>query len=101
MYKQNAAVIICLLDPKLPSHSFRGKPIPPSLQILITLMYLACVTFHRETGDLCGISEATGCIIVHKVCNAICELKDNYIKFKNKMKFYEYGKFPGVIGCID
>ncbi|XP_051504374.1 putative nuclease HARBI1 [Myxocyprinus asiaticus] len=86
----------------------QGRPIPPSLQVLINLRYLACGTFHRETGDLCRISEPTVCKIVHKVCNALCELKDNYIKSPDaaaqaiyKVEFYEYGKFPGVIGCID
>uniref|UniRef100_A0A673I6E9 DDE Tnp4 domain-containing protein n=1 Tax=Sinocyclocheilus rhinocerous TaxID=307959 RepID=A0A673I6E9_9TELE len=100
--------IICLLEPKHSSHSFRGRPIPHSLQVLITLRYLACGTFHQESGDLCGVSEPTVCEIVHKVCNAICELKDNYIKFPDaaaqviyKVESYDYGKFPGVIGCID
>ncbi|XP_060743800.1 putative nuclease HARBI1 [Tachysurus vachellii] len=46
------------------------------------------------------------CKIVHKVRNAICKLKDDYIKFPDaqaiyKVQFYEYGNFPGVIGCID
>ncbi|KAI2661088.1 hypothetical protein H4Q32_030119 [Labeo rohita] len=65
-------------------------------------------TFHRETGDLCGVGESTVCKIVHKVCSAICELKKHFIKFPNaaeqatyKVDFYEYGNFPGVIGCID
>ncbi|XP_060740456.1 putative nuclease HARBI1 [Tachysurus vachellii] len=108
MYKQNVADIIILLEPRLSSHSLRGRPIPPSLQILITLRFLACGTFHRETGDLCGVSEPTVCKIVHQVCNAICKLKDDYIKFPDaatqaiyKVQFYEYGNFPGVIGCID
>uniref|UniRef100_A0A671KMS7 DDE Tnp4 domain-containing protein n=1 Tax=Sinocyclocheilus anshuiensis TaxID=1608454 RepID=A0A671KMS7_9TELE len=100
--------IICLLEPKHSSHSFRGRPIPHSLQVLITLRFLACGTFHQESVDLCGVSEPTVCEIVHKVCNAIYELKDNYIKFPAaaaqviyKVEFYDYGKFPGVIGCID
>ncbi|XP_066568661.1 serine/threonine-protein kinase pim-1-like [Amia ocellicauda] len=32
MYKENAADIICLLEPRLSSDSLRGRPIPPSLQ---------------------------------------------------------------------
>uniref|UniRef100_A0A4W5JKK2 DDE Tnp4 domain-containing protein n=1 Tax=Hucho hucho TaxID=62062 RepID=A0A4W5JKK2_9TELE len=108
MYKATAADIISLLETRLSSDSFRGMPIPPSLQVLITLRFLACGTFHRETGDLCGVSEPTVCKIVHKVCKAICELKDDYIKFPDaagqanyKVEFFEYGNFPGVIGCID
>lgn len=37
----------------------------------------------------------------------MCELKDNYIMFPNaaaqaicKVEFHEYGKFPGVTGCM-
>lgn len=33
----------------------------PSLQILITLRFLVCGISHRETGDLCGLSESTLC----------------------------------------
>lgn len=59
--------------------------------------------------NLCGVSELTVCKLVHKVCNAICEPRKEYIKFPNddvdqntyKVQFYDYGNFPGVIGCID
>ena len=101
MYKENSWA-------KALSKSLRIKPIPPSLQVLIPLRFLGSGTFHHETGDLCGANELTVCIIVHKVCNAICELKDNYTKFPDaadwanyKVEFYEYGNFPVVIGCID
>uniref|UniRef100_A0A3Q0S8H5 DDE Tnp4 domain-containing protein n=1 Tax=Amphilophus citrinellus TaxID=61819 RepID=A0A3Q0S8H5_AMPCI len=97
MCKNSAAKIICLLQTKIPCDSVRVTPIPPSLQIFITLRFLACGTFHRETADL-----------LHKVCKAICELRKDYIKFPAavdqttyKLQFYEYGNFPGVIGCID
>ncbi|XP_039618237.1 putative nuclease HARBI1 [Polypterus senegalus] len=57
---------------------------------------------------MCGVGESTVCKIVHKVCSAICELKKDFIKFPNaaeqatcKVDFYEYGNFPGVIGCTD
>jgi len=96
MYKENAVEIIVLLQPKL--SGVRGTPIPPSLQILITLRFLACGTFHRETGDLCGVSESTVCNVLHNVCTAICELKEDCINAAAqaiyKVKFYEYGNFP-------
>ena len=56
----------------------------------------------------CYTSESTVRKIVHKFSSAICELKDDYIKFPNatdqatyKVDSYEYWNFPGVIGCID
>ena len=80
----------------------------PSLHVLITLNFLAYGTFHCETEHLCGVCEPTLCRIVHKVCNGIHELKDNYSKFPDatsqanyKIELYEYGNYPGVIGCID
>jgi len=92
----------------LSSMSPGGRPVPSSLQVLVTLRFLASGTFHRETGDLCGVSEATVCRIVHNVCRAICELRNLYIKFPDateqanyKKRFYEYGNCPGVIDCID
>lgn len=108
MHKVNAVEIISLLEPRLSSVTQRGQPIPVCLQVLITLRFLACGTFHRETGDLCGVSEPTVCKVIHRVCRAICELKAHYINFPDartqanyKVLFYEYGNFPGVIGCID
>ena len=108
MHKEDVLEITTLLEPRLFTMSQRGRPVPSSLQVLITLRFLASGTFHRETGDLCGVSEATVCRVVHNVYSAICELRHLYIKFPDaaeqanyKVRFYEYGNFPGVIGCID
>uniref|UniRef100_A0A3Q3AGL2 DDE Tnp4 domain-containing protein n=1 Tax=Kryptolebias marmoratus TaxID=37003 RepID=A0A3Q3AGL2_KRYMA len=85
--------------------ALRGKSL---LQVLITLRFLASGILHCETGDLCGASKATECIIVHRVCSAICDLRSLYIKFPDasepanyKVWFYKYGHFPRVIGCMD
>uniref|UniRef100_A0A3Q0RMK7 DDE Tnp4 domain-containing protein n=1 Tax=Amphilophus citrinellus TaxID=61819 RepID=A0A3Q0RMK7_AMPCI len=90
------------------TRNFLGTSIPPSLQVLITLRFLACGTSHRETADLCGVSESAVCKIVHKVYKAICKLRKDYIKFPAavdqttyKLQFYEYGNFSGVIGYAE
>jgi hypothetical protein len=86
-----------MLEPQLSCLSQRGRPLPNSLQVLITLRFLASGIFHRETGDLCGASEATVCRIVKSL-----QFPDAAAGQANyKVKFYEYGHFPGVIGCID
>ncbi|KAI2646652.1 hypothetical protein H4Q32_031226 [Labeo rohita] len=82
MHKVNAVEIIPLLEPRLSSVTQRGQPIPVCLQVLITLRFLACGTFHRETGIY--------------VVSVNQQTQANY-----KVLFYEYGNFPGVIGCID
>ncbi|KAG9282036.1 putative nuclease HARBI1 [Astyanax mexicanus] len=108
MYKKDAMEIISQLNLKLLSVTQRGRPLPVCLQVLMTLRFLACGTFHRETGDLFGVSEPTVCKVIHRVCRAICELRGQYINFPDatiqvnyKVSFCEYGHFPGVIGCID
>lgn len=89
-----------MLEPRLSSMSRRGRPVPSSLHVLITLGFFASGTFHRETGDLCGISEATVRRMVHNVCSAICELRNLYIEFpdaaeqaNHKMQFTNMGTF--------
>ena len=70
-----------MLESTLSTLPQRGRPTPISLQVLITLRFLASGIFHHETGDLFGASEATVCRIVHKVCRAICESQSVYINF--------------------
>ena len=71
MYKEDELEITTLLEPRLSSMSQKRRPVPCSLQVLITLRFLASGTFRHETGDLCGVSEATVCGVVHNVCSAI------------------------------
>lgn len=59
-------------------------------------------SFHREAGGLCGLGEPT---VLFTVCRTICGLRRQYINFPDaetwvNYKFYEFGNFPGVIGCI-
>ena len=81
MHKVNVVDLISLLEPRLSSVTQRGRPVAVCLQVLITLRFLACGTFHRETGDLCGVSEPTVCKVIHRVCMTICELRRHYINF--------------------
>ncbi len=83
MYKENALEIISTVCLRLdfPLSLKERRPTPTSLQVVITLRFLASGIFHCETGDLCGASEATICRIFHKVCRAICQLQSVYIKF--------------------
>lgn len=99
MHKVNAGGIISLLEPSLSSVNQRGLPVPISLQVLITLCFSACGTFHRETGDLCGVSEPTACKVFHRVFKAICVLRKQYINFPDdaqlnyKVEFYDYNEW--------
>uniref|UniRef100_A0A8C7KNI3 DDE Tnp4 domain-containing protein n=1 Tax=Oncorhynchus kisutch TaxID=8019 RepID=A0A8C7KNI3_ONCKI len=81
-YKGNALEIISLLEPRLSSLSQRGRPLPNSLQVLVTLRFLAFGIFHRETGDLCGASEATVCRIVQGLQGVIACIDGCHVPIK-------------------
>lgn len=81
----------------------RGNPIPSIYQLLITLRYYADGTFHRETGDLLNISEASTCRIVHRVSRLIGQLRPLLLRFPSneearaiKSDFYLISNFPGM-----
>lgn len=66
------------------------------------LNFMSFGTFHREAGGLCGLGEPT---VSFTVCRTICGLRRQNINFPDaetwvNYKFYEFGNFPGVIGCI-
>lgn len=77
-------------------------------QVLTCLRFLAKGDYLSEIADIHGISKSSGCLIVHRVIDAICTKLKN-IKFptatedlkKIKMEFYKVAHFPNVIGAID
>ena len=74
-------------------------------QVLTCLRFLAKGDYLSEIADIHGISKSSGCLIVHRVIDAICTTLKN-IKFptatedlkKIKMEFYKVAHFPNVIG---
>ena len=78
------------------------------LKVLTCLRFLAKGDYLSETTDIHGISKASGCLIVHRVVNALCERLNN-IKFPTgrhelmniKAGFFKIAKFPNVVGIID
>ena len=94
----------------------RGNPVPPKVQLLVTLRYLATGTFQQVDGDLLGLPQTTVSDILARTTAAIARLRPKYIKFPSlsesiqvKSGFYKlvkkrnpaYKAFPNVIGCID
>ena len=72
------------------------------------LRFLAKGDYLSATTDIHGISKASGCLIVHRVVNALCERLHN-IQFptgrhewmNTKAGFIKIAKFPNVAGIID
>nr|XP_022292023.1 putative nuclease HARBI1 [Crassostrea virginica] len=93
-----------LIQPK----TWRSHSIPAHIQVLTCLRFLAKGDYLSEIADIHEISKSSGCLIVHRVIDAICTTLKN-IKFptatedlkKIKMEFYKVAHFPNVIGAID
>ncbi|KAL4103612.1 hypothetical protein QTP88_018973 [Uroleucon formosanum] len=87
----------------------RGKPISPSLQLLISLRYLTRGQVQDDNGDLHGVSQQTVSRYLCQVCRALASLKNNYIKFPltngevatKKADFRRKFNMPLIIGAID
>ena len=61
-----------------------------------------------QTTDIHGISKASGCLLVQRVVNALCERLQNF-QFHTgrheliniKAGFFKIAKFPNAVGIID
>jgi hypothetical protein len=104
--KETVRHLLHKINDKLESPSNRNSPIPASLQLLSTLRLLATGTYQQLSADTNLISQPSMSRTFHKVIDAICDLRGEYIRIPQdltpvKLTFLNYGGFPGVIGCID
>ncbi|XP_023312753.1 putative nuclease HARBI1 [Anoplophora glabripennis] len=110
-YRLSKKVVIKVLEeiePALEYATDRNFPLTPIQQLLIALRFYATGSFQTVMGDVHGISKATVCRCVKKVSEAIASLRESYIEFPQNeelgtvaKKFFELGRFPGVIGALD
>ena len=94
-----------LLD-DLKSVSHKGRPVPPKIQILVTLRYLGSASLQSTVGDAHNLSQPTVSLCVNRVCNALIEKKNTFICWPTSLrtiqtKFFEIASFPKVVGVID
>lgn len=89
----------------LRKYTNRGHPVPPIIELLITLRFLATGDFQSNTGD--KVSQPTVSRIIKKITTLLTELKLRFIKFPEKSdskkvftKFQSIAEFPEVLGCI-
>ncbi|KAK0132138.1 putative nuclease HARBI1 [Merluccius polli] len=106
------AVLIDLcnyLEPALRSHTHRSNPVPPHVQVLSTLRFLATGSFQRELGDRVGISQPSISRALPRVVDAINQLATEYIQCPYtaeeqvtvKRGFHLIAGLPNTIGAID
>uniref|UniRef100_A0A3B3SEG3 Putative nuclease HARBI1 n=1 Tax=Paramormyrops kingsleyae TaxID=1676925 RepID=A0A3B3SEG3_9TELE len=96
------------LEPVLRSHTRRLNPVPPHVQIICTLGFLATGTFQRELADWVGISQPSISRALPRVVDGIHQLATQYISFPYrpqqqlpvKRGFYTIAGLPNIIGAI-
>ncbi|XP_027222084.1 putative nuclease HARBI1 [Penaeus vannamei] len=86
----------------------RGSPVPPHLQPLITLRWMATGSFQLTIADTFDISQQLVSNCTAKIVRAIASLLQDYVKrpsrehFSNIRNYYfEMSGFPGVLGAVD
>uniref|UniRef100_A0A674MSP0 Putative nuclease HARBI1 n=1 Tax=Takifugu rubripes TaxID=31033 RepID=A0A674MSP0_TAKRU len=97
------------LEPALRSHTLRSNPVPPHVQVLSVLGFLATGTFQRVLGDRVGISQPSISRALPRVLDGINQLATQYIKFPYtpqyqvtvKRGFHNIAGLPNTIGAID
>ncbi|KAH7985140.1 hypothetical protein HPB49_026584 [Dermacentor silvarum] len=110
-YRFSKATVLELLT-MLPLHQNtdgRDCPVPPLLQLLVTLRFYGAGTFQIVSGDLVNVSQPTVSRVVTRVSKMIAAtLFPALVKFPDAGKmhevmhqFYIKATFPRVTGCID
>ncbi|XP_037500255.1 putative nuclease HARBI1 [Rhipicephalus sanguineus] len=110
-YRFSKRAVIRLLEmlPLHPKDNERGHPVPPLLQLLITLRFYGAGTFQVVTGDLVNVSQASVSRINARISRMIADaLFPQLVRLPNASEaavvmeeFYAMARFAGVSGCID
>ncbi|XP_069105078.1 putative nuclease HARBI1 [Argopecten irradians] len=101
--------IVGLIENVVTHRTKRSLALPPLLQVLVTLRFLATGAFQQLIGDsLNRISQPTISRIVRRVTRALTSLVKDFIKFPTgraattvKQEFGSIAGFPNVLGCVD
>jgi hypothetical protein len=94
------------LGDKLKHTTERNSPVSPRDQIKVFLHFLGTNAFYHIIRDCHGVSTDTVFRTVHRVCDALFEVRNDYIKWpdntdKLAQDFYNMARMPSVCGCID
>nr|XP_027222964.1 putative nuclease HARBI1 [Penaeus vannamei] len=107
--KDCTKILLDKINQGLPrGRNMRGLSVPPQLQLLVCLRYLATGSFQLRMADCSQMSKTSVCKFVGLTARAIASLASEYIKFPdarkvvaNIQKFQMIAGMPGVIGCVD
>lgn len=86
--------------------TLRNSPLPPLLQVLAALRFVATGSFYNLVGESLGVAKSTTGRAARYVCRLLAGKAGNYIKFPRdvssyKSRFFEIAGFPNVVGCVD
>ncbi len=92
------------LKPFISRKTVRNSAIPSHLQVLVALRFFASGSFQNVTGDVVNISQSSVSRIVNSICDLLCKMSKNYIKFPTetneinqlKLKFQSISGFPRI-----
>ena len=102
--------ITCLLQDDISPMTNRNHSVSATRQVLITLRFLASVSFQQVIGDsVAGLDKSTVSRIVRRVTLVLAQRVDQFIRFPQTQEerdvdeqgFYNIANFPCAIGCID
>lgn len=86
----------------------RNDPLPPALQLSVTLQFFATGMYQYALGDLQGISQSSVCRVIRQVSASIAALARTYVRVPHgqerlqiNRKFREVLRIPSIIGAID
>nr|XP_022294272.1 putative nuclease HARBI1 [Crassostrea virginica] len=105
-HPQTIMYLIGLL-PNLAHPTKRNNPLPPLIQVLVCLRYLATGAIHLLIGDSLNISRSAAGHCIRGIALHIAGLAQRFIVFPNntaaetKHGFSSIEGFPNVLGCID
>ncbi|XP_066596248.1 putative nuclease HARBI1 [Prorops nasuta] len=107
--KENFDIVLQKIKNKLYHITERNEAISPTIQLQLTLRFLATGSFLIVVADFSGVSKSSAQIIVPKVLNAIAALHEDFIKLpfetnsilRTQNENFQLAGFPRTIGAID
>ncbi|XP_034944757.1 putative nuclease HARBI1 [Chelonus insularis] len=97
------------IEARITPDSPLNNAIPPMIQMLVAMRFLATGSFYITIGDFTGISKTSVWRIVHRVSEAIAGLRERYIYILPShqeiraihSQNFSQAAFPRVLGAID
>ncbi|XP_041469638.1 putative nuclease HARBI1 [Lytechinus variegatus] len=107
--RQGCLHIIDMISDRLEHRTRRNRALSPSLQVFLSLRYYATGSVMDDTRCIHGVHLSTASRTIRRVTLALCELKDEVIKFPETLEkvrdtqvsFFEVAGFPNIVGAID